>query len=219
MIAGSASAQVREGALELSLDTELFAYQSLLIEEGDYEDETTSIGFGPGAMQLGGTLPSLVSFGIGYVVHPHVIPELALSFGWGKSKETFKDGSGFEDDESDDGPKVGVIMLQPRVEIPFNPGSKFVLSALAGLDYRRFKTKQDEDSVTLNGFGPVLGLVAHMFVTDTVSIDLSPVFQMDFLKSKTEYADGEDDGGDEDPDTFRQTTFGILIGLSAWPGL
>ena len=54
-----------------------------------------------------------------------------------------------------------------------------------------------------------------LFVTDTVSIDLSPVFQIDFLKTKSD----DDEESDGDPDTYRQQTFGILVGLSAWPGL
>jgi hypothetical protein len=213
MVASSASAQVHEGAFKLSLETELLSYQKLVQKYGGDEHTYTDVAVGPSSMLLGATLPSLVSFGVGYVANPHVIPQLSFSFGHRKSSEKIRVQE-FPEENEERHLKAGVIMVQPRLEFPFNPKSKFVVSALAGFDYRRFKVK-DADTYTLHGFGPVVGLVGHIFITDTVSLDLTPLVQIDFLKSKVEPGYSE---RASEPDTYRQRMFGVLIGLSAWPG-
>jgi hypothetical protein len=219
-LASSASAQVQQGQVRLSIDTELLAFAQLKAEVEDGGSMTEKdLGFGPGALEYGGVLPSPVGFTVGYVAHPHVIPQLAFSFGLSKSSTKYEyDG----ESEEEDGPSVGSLMFSPRVEVPFNPDSRAVFGALVGLDFRRFRFEQEGDDElgiesyesTLMGFGPTLGLTGHFFVAQPVSVDVSALFTLDKLKQ-----DIEAEGAEEiDFDTYRQFTFGILIGLSAWPG-
>jgi hypothetical protein len=219
VIAGSASAQVQQGTFRLWLDTELLSYQRLSIEEDEQEETYTNLGFGPGALHNAeGTVPfaTVLGLGFGYVAHPHVIPQLGFSFGYAKSKAKYEY---MGESESNDGPSVGTLVLQPRVEVPFNPESTAVVGALLGFDLRRVKISyeaedegEEDASETVLGYGPVFGLTTHFFIAPPVSIDLSALMQIDFLSVDV------DPGSDPDPDTFRQLSFGILVGLSAWPG-
>jgi hypothetical protein len=211
---------VKQGQFKLSIDTELLSYSQLTIEDGDASETDSEFGFGPGAIDQNSTLPGLLGFNLGYVVHPHVIPQLALSFGISKSKSKYDDGV---DDGNDDGPKFGSLLFSPRVELPFNPDSRAVLGAVVGFDLRRLRvTETDEDEFgddyeskySVLGYGPVLGLASHFFLAAPVSLDVSALFTFDKLSA---HAEGDDTEA-PDYDTYHQLSFGILIGLSAWPG-
>src|SRR5215204_5081655 len=90
-LASGASAQVSQGAFKLSIDTEVMAFAKLkaAVDDGGSMIEK-DVGFGPGALDQGGVLPSPVGFTLGYVAHPHVIPQLMFSFGLSKSKNEYE---------------------------------------------------------------------------------------------------------------------------------
>jgi hypothetical protein len=214
----SASAQVVKGQFRLGLDTELVSYKNLLAELDDERQTVTEVGFGPGALEQDGPLPTPVGLHLGYVVHPHVIPHLSLSFGFSKLDAKYEDdASDFE--ESEEGPRIGTFVLSPRVEVPFNPDSAVVLGGVAGFDVRRFRMAEEFDgddfSATVLGYGGVIGLSGHFFLGMPASLDVSALLHFHKLSQEND-GPGEDD--EIDFDTFRQLTFGILIGLSAWPG-
>jgi hypothetical protein len=226
-LASGASAQVTQGQFKLSLDTELVSYQRIYEEFKDGDSITTSgFGFGPGAMSQGGTLPGPVGITVGYVAHRHIIPQLAFSFGIASTSSTseYELPNGDTEELEVEGPRFGSLLFSPRVEVPFNPDSRAVFGAIAGLDFRRFHYEEKgneelEDSYdyeeTLVGYGVTVGATGHFFIAPPVSLDVSALLTLDKLSVSAEM-EGED--LDIDYESYRQFTFGILIGLSAWPG-
>lgn len=214
----SASAQVVKGQFRLGLDTELVSYKNLRAELDDESQTITELGFGPGALEQDGPLPTPVGLHLGYVVHPHVIPHLSLSFGFSKLDGRYENDAA-DVEETEEGPRIGTFVLSPRVEVPFNPASSAVFGAVAGVDLRRFRVTEELDdddiSSTVLGYGGVIGLSGHFFLGIPASVDVSALLHFHKLSQEID-APGEDD--EIDFDTFRQLTFGILIGLSAWPG-
>jgi hypothetical protein len=225
-VASSASAQVAQGQFRLGLDTELLSYKNLVVELDDEKQTLTELGFGPGALEQDGPLPTPVGFQLAYVAHPHVIPALSFSFGFSRVDESYQNESA-DIDEEEEGPRIGSFVLSPRVEVPFNPDSTAVFGAIAGFDVRRFKVvteietdgglRPQTDDLTLSvlGYGPVVGLTGHFFLGIPASIDLSALLHFHKLSQNI---DGPGDDEEIDFDTHRQLTFGILLGLSAWPG-
>jgi hypothetical protein len=228
-LASSASAQVSQGQFKLSLDTELIGYARV---HETFKDETTvnttGFEFGPAANGQSSALPGPVGITLGYVVHRYVIPQVTFSFGVAKSKSTLEVmGPGGDVNTVDvEGPRSGVILFSPRVEVPLNPDSRAVFGAIAGIDFRRSHYEQeanedvDDESYDYEetdlGYGATLGATGHFFIAAPLSLDVSALLTLDKVSTE-EKMDGHK--FDDTHKSYRQFTFGILVGLSAWPGI
>lgn len=218
--ASVAEAQVQQGSFKLSIDTDVlnFAAETREDTESDVSETTTTFSVGPGGSLLLTGQPGWVSFAFGYVAHPHVIPQLRLSFANASGSSEFEfDG---ETDDTDL-PSITVLMLRPELEIPFNPDSSVVAFGLLGFDYRHIGTsEEDEDGIetnqSFNGYGPALGAGLHIFAGDGIaSFDLRAQFSY-LVFSQSAEVDGEDVEGLDDIDRSAKI-FSINAGLSLWP--
>jgi hypothetical protein len=102
--------------------------------------------------------------------------------------------------------------LRPQVEFPFNPRSRFVMHALAGLSFlREVGDSPDYDAF---GIGPVVGLGAHGFILPAASLDLGLAFRAAFVKSD----DREDVLEATGHDDVKQRELALLftLGASFW---
>ncbi|MFT3925029.1 MAG: hypothetical protein QM778_21015 [Myxococcales bacterium] len=217
-------AQVEQGHFVFSVNTVLLDYQRA---ESRYENlsepQTTverEIGFGPTGGRLSGGIPGYVAFGAGYVVHRHVVPSLQFAVEARRHRYDFSQGA--VQDSTDESPERA-FMLRPACEFPITPDSRVVLSALGGLDFRRYHAKpwlRDngpelpiQSETKTRALGPLLGLVGHFFVLRGGSIDLSAVFAYDFLKSETSVGTQH-----APPKSYeRMVTLSLLVGVSLWP--
>src|SRR5262245_46040948 len=98
-VTSAASAQVTQGAFKLSLDTSLLSYRQLYAELDGATETYHELGYGPGAFDQNSALPGLLGFSFGYVAHPHVIPQLAFTFGLSTTHETSKGSGGNVDSD------------------------------------------------------------------------------------------------------------------------
>jgi hypothetical protein len=222
MTAASASAQIEPRAFKLSVDTNFLSFNRQLLEEGESSQTSKVTSFGP-MPATGGLIPGYVGLSLGYVVHPHVIPELQVGFGVSKLKSESESGDVDGATSDEDGPKITELMLRPMAEIPFNPASKIVVAGVVGLDFRLLKYKEESDGESeeskVRGIGPVLGVKTHFFVIERGSIDVGALFSYNALKEESKYTfEGQTETDESDPDKFNSLTFGLTLGLSLWPG-
>lgn len=210
-----AQAQIRANSFKLAIDTDVLSYSSVVEGSDDPESTVTNRMFsiGPGGSVLATGLPGYVGIVLGYVAHPHVIPQVHLSLAHASSKEEVVFGS---ESESQDGPNVTSIMLRPEIEIPINPDAQVVGYGLVGFDYRHSGTSDDSAGNiyenTLDAYGPVLGVGMHIFASEAVSFDLGAQFSYLVADMETTL-DGETEGDDS---AVTARVFSLTAGLSLW---
>ncbi len=200
-VSSTARAQVHPGDVRFLMDTGFVNYTSdrLRSDDGIAATNTTGVGlFGAGGV------------GIAYAVSRHIVPGMYFSIWRDKSKLKLK---------PDDGPSIDRDLgdaktweLRPFLEIPFNPSSRFVVHADVGLSFLRPWPRIVTDDAL--GVGPVVGLGAHGFVTQHVSIDTSVSFRASFVFDNDEQ-DRLEATGVNDP-RFRQLSVLLTVGASYW---
>jgi hypothetical protein len=203
MLAAASStvqAQVHPGDVRFFMDSGFVNYESDRTRGEDVliTNNITGVGlFGNGGI------------GIAYAVTRHIVPGMYFSI-WRekyKSKTEVDDGPGDTETEGD----AKAWELRPFLEIPFNPTSRFVVHGDVGLSVLRpWPGMFTDDAI---GVGPLLGLGAHGFVSEHVSIDTSVLFRAAFVF--------DDDRKDQlepaiDDPKFRQLSVLLMVGASYW---
>ncbi len=217
-VASFAHAQVEQGSFKFSVDTDVFNFASITSENEDIDVKATSrlTSFGPGGSALTSQLPGFVGIALGYVAHPHVVPQLHLAFTYGTGEQELEAGG---QSRTDDLQTQTSLLLRPELEIPFNPDSSVVGYGLVGFDYRHLGVSQDgqdgdpDTSSSSNAFGPALGVGVHLFV-GTASIDLAAQYSYLIVKQKFEI-DGKEDDNNDGLDTSANI-LSLTAGLSLW---
>jgi hypothetical protein len=211
LLSSSGQAQVKAGNFRLFIDTDLVNYERTTADRPNFRDIETQVDIGPGGSALGATLPGYVGLGAGYVLSRRAVLSLHASFAHHEAvHERFDEVPLPNLDE----PTVTSYMLRPELEIPFNPKSRTVLAVLVGFDLRQFHIQDGKDTSRLTGFGPTLGLIAHLFAVPYGSIDVGALTILDFLYGE---GDARDSVFTETTASYRKVALSLVLGLSLWP--
>lgn len=197
----TAQAQVHPGDVRFFMDSGFVNFTSDRVrsDDGLAATNTTGVGlFGNGGL------------GIAYAVTRHIVPGMYFSIWRDKAKLKVKPEDG--PDRDDDLGDAKSWELRPFLEIPFNPTSRFVVHGDVGLSILRpWPRVWTDDAI---GVGPVVGIGAHGFVTEHVSIDTSVLFRAAFVFDD-DAKDALEATGVDDP-KFRQLSLLVMIGASYW---
>jgi hypothetical protein len=194
-------AQVHPGDVRFFIDSSFVNFTSNRVrsDDGLGASNTTGVGlFGNGGL------------GIAYAVTKHIVPGMYFSIWREKEKLKLKPENG--DNSDRDGAEGKAWELRPFLEIPFNPSSRFVFHGDVGLSILRPRPGPWTDEAI--GVGPLLGLGAHGFVSEHVSIDTSVLFRAAFVFDD-DAKDALEAGGVNDP-KFRQLSVLVMVGASYW---
>jgi hypothetical protein len=205
---------VEKGSFRLFLDSEMFHAERTVYEKSGARDIGTRYDFGPGSSAIGSSVPGYVGIGVGYAVLTHVVPSLHFSFA--RHVGVVQPYASGVAQQAEHDPTISTFMLRPELEVPFNPKSKVVLGVQVALDFRTFKQKQElgagagQYARTVTALGPMTGLIAHLFVVEKGSVDVSALAIVDFI-------DAEGDGPFTDAVNYYSIGGAITLGISLWP--
>lgn len=208
---GTASAQ-EAGRLRLWMEADAAHFQQLRFSGdgfdnpavGESEDQKFNMfGFGPTGTQL--DMPrSPFGFGVGFAATDNLV--VGGRFGFGIASVADPDG----DDERI---KLRALQFRPQAQYLFSGRGQTGLYVLAGMDVD-LNTIKDDDGFKLSslGYGPALGVGAHVFVTPRASLDIQTTAHYQVGKEKVSF----DDESDEEQD-WRSVAALLTVGLSVWP--
>jgi hypothetical protein len=214
LFASSALAQVQSGDARLFMDTDVFSYERTTIESVGKKEIDSQFNLGPGASATDGTLPGYVGLGLGYVFHPRLIGSLHFSYGRHQEIRELSEKGALQPHVRD--PDVGSLMMRPELEIPLNPKNRIMFAALVGFDLRYVRVQKSSGAAdqhvkrSLVGYGPVAGIVTHLFLVKHASLDVGAIAAIDFI-------DTRGDDANANAVNYRNVSLSVQLGFSLWP--
>ncbi len=200
----NAEAQLHRKDVRLYLDSQFVSWNSERVRSEtaanqDHFSKTNTTGVG--LLGAGGV-------GLAYVVSSHIVPGAYFSLQHAKTRTEVEVGGASTEGTS----RYRQWELRPYLEVPFNPGSRFVVHATGGLSLMRW-VRESPDTQAF-GVGPVVGLGAHGFVSSKFSLDLGLMFRAAFVKND-DAKDALEAAGNDDV-RFRNLAVLFNVGVSFW---
>jgi hypothetical protein len=198
--ASLATAQIREGDVRLSLDSDMISIAGVEVEDGSPGGESEYMVFGIGPNQLGSSrllIPTTpLGLGLGYVVSPKIV--LGLRFGFGVDILS-RDGA-------DENEKVLALSLMPGLTfVPIGRSAKLFITLSPLFQVERVSDDDASDRLMRGGFSAGMGTLIGVGGSSTV--DLGFFFEGRFGSYEPE------DGAEIDVRDLRGV---VRLGFSLW---